>query len=242
MSISWTELDYKIKEWVEYRHIGDLLALQCDVEDAIKKVIDKNRTQFEKQDNNKLLQSLGLNDITKGVTFKHDFHYMFEFEMEKEYITAFKSIVEHWLNGDIIVSVYTEEAEVNVLYFHNIKKFYITNNDILIRDEYDNDISFDNNNFFVIHDNTLIPLHIRFREENSFNEDMRGNIGYIDHQSTEMIMEYYHNIKQRYNIDVTFGQYLTQLLFNDDIEIQITSDGGYDSGWEDYFTDLTFRR
>lgn len=76
---------------------------------------------------------------------------------------------------------------------------------------------------------------------NSLNGDLRDNVGYIDHQSTGMIREYYIHIKERYNLDVTFSEYLTQVLFNDNIQIEITSDGGYDQGWEDYFADLTFR-
>lgn len=163
MSITWGIIDYQIKEWTESREIGNLLTLQSDVEEAIKKVIYKNRTEFETNDKTELLESLGLNDITKhnkSVRFDYDFHYEFEFKMDKEYITAFKSIVEHWLNGDIIVSVHPQKADVNIMYFHNIEKFYITDNDILIRDEHDNDISFKVTNFFVIHDNTLVPLNI----------------------------------------------------------------------------------
>lgn len=181
MSITWTEIDYKIKEWTEYRDIGDLLALECDVQDAIKKIIDKNRTEFETKDKNKLLESLGLNDITKhnkSVRFDYDFHSQFKFRWDKDDISIFKSIVEHWLNGDIIVSVYTEEAEVNVMYFYNIEKFHITNNDILIEDEFDNDISFTSCNFFAIQNNNLIPLHIRFREEKCKMTDVFEQVEY----------------------------------------------------------------
>lgn len=83
---------------------------------------------------------------------------------------------------------------------------------------------------------------LKISPSDDFHTEMTDYCGYIDHQSVYKIQEYYHHIKQRYNLDITFGEYLTQILFNDDIQIQITSDGGYDQGWEDYFSDLTFRR
>jgi hypothetical protein len=89
---------------------------------------------------------------------------------------------------------------------------------------------------------TSLTEKLKTLDSDDFHSGMTDYCGYIDHQSTDNIQEYYHHIKERYELDITFGEYLTQILFNDDIEIEITSDGGYNRGWEDYFSDLTFSR
>lgn len=182
MGLTWGMIDYQIKEWTEDGDMSNLLTLQSDVENAIKKVIDKNRNEFETKDKTKLLEKLGLNDITKhnkDVKFKYDFHYKFNFGWNEEYILIFNSIIKHWLNGDIIISSNPSQSDVNVMYFHNIEKFYITENDVLIRDEHDNDISFNNNDFFVIHDNTLSPIHILYGDEEYKMTDVFYDIEWV---------------------------------------------------------------
>jgi hypothetical protein len=204
MSITWDEIEYQIGEWVEDGCMRDLTQLQSDVKKAIQSLIDKNKKEFETKVKFELFESLGLNNVTDLddiIAYDYDFNYPFEFKWNKEEITIFKSMMKHLLDGDSIVGVYSEESDVTVLSLIDIEKILINDNEIILQNNVEDEIYFSLHNIFVIRNNTLSPLLIRFGNENCRMSDVFEQIECIT----------WNEISGCHR-DITFGEFKTAKL------------------------------